>query len=214
MTDAALASISRRTPARRERMCAATRQAMPKEALIRFALGGDGAVTPDVGRRLGGRGVWLTASRTVVEDAARRGVFAKGFKRDARPRPDLADETDRALLEAAIGALSAANRAGLVAAGPDAMPDRAIAAIEAADSANASGFASNSCSNSWDLPVIRVLTKAQLDLALGRPNVVHAALLAGPASTLFLTRCDGLVRYRTPEGEASRMDGTRAAAKR
>jgi predicted RNA-binding protein YlxR (DUF448 family) len=181
---------------------------MPKEALIRFALSADGEVTPDVGRRLGGRGVWLTASRAVVEDAARRGVFPKGFKRSARPRPDLAEQTDRALAERAIAALAAANRAGLVAAAPEGdqaalRAGGAVAIVEAADSANAGGFAGNSCSNSWDLPVIRALTKAQLGLALGRPNVVHAALLAGPASTLFLTCCDGLVRYRTPEDEAS-----------
>lgn len=187
---------------------------MPQEALIRFALGADGEVTPDIGRRLGGRGVWLTASRTIVEDAARRGVFAKGFKRNARPRPDLAEETGRALLEAAIAALSAASRAGLVAVEPEAAglafrDGRTIGAIEACDSAIVGGFASNS----WDLPVIRAFTKAQLDLALGRPNVVHAALLAGPASTLFLTRCDGLVRYRTPDDDASRTGGKQSGRK-
>jgi hypothetical protein len=49
--------------------------------------------------------------------------------------------------------------------------------------------------------VIRCLTLAQLDLALGRPNVVHAALLAGPASDTFLARLGRLERFRNGHGD-------------
>jgi len=45
--------------------------------------------------------------------------------------------------------------------------------------------------------VVRFLTSAQLDLALSRPNVIHAALLAGPASETVLARCRRLERFRT-----------------
>ena len=45
-------------------------------------------------------------------------------------------------------------------------------------------------------PVVTALTSEQLDLALGRSNVIHAALLAGPASKTFLSRSQILVRYR------------------
>jgi len=48
-----------------------------------------------------------------------------------------------------------------------------------------------------DVPVIDVFTSAQLDLALGRSNVIHAALLAGAASDGFLARCHSLGRFRT-----------------
>jgi hypothetical protein len=51
-----------------------------------------------------------------------------------------------------------------------------------------------------EFPVINVLTSAQLDLALGRSNVIHAALLAGPAGKTFLSRCQILVRYRLADG--------------
>ena len=47
-----------------------------------------------------------------------------------------------------------------------------------------------------EIPVITVLTSAELDLALGRANVIHAALLAGSASRTFLSRSEILVRYR------------------
>jgi predicted RNA-binding protein YlxR (DUF448 family) len=208
MTNVARTSRTGRATARRERMCAATRRALPKEAMIRFALNPDGEVTPDLDRRRGGRGVWLSASRRIVEDAARRGVFAKGFKKNAKAAADLAETTDAALAERAIAALAAANRAGLVVT--DGGRETALVSIEAADSAVPDGFASNE----RDLHSIKALTKAQLGLALGRPNVVHAALLAGPASTKFLTCCDGLVRFRTPDGEASRMLGRGLAGQR
>jgi uncharacterized protein len=35
-----------------------------------------------------------------------------------------------------------------------------------------------------------------LDLALGRSNVIHAALLAGPAGRTYLSRCHALARFR------------------
>ena len=47
------------------------------------------------------------------------------------------------------------------------------------------------------IAVIKAFTSAQLDLALGRSNVVHAALLAGPANDTFLARFARLERFRT-----------------
>ena len=47
------------------------------------------------------------------------------------------------------------------------------------------------------LAIMTFFTSAQLDLALHRPNVVHAAVLAGPASETFLARCQRLERFRT-----------------
>ena len=49
------------------------------------------------------------------------------------------------------------------------------------------------------IAVIRVLTSAQLDLALGRSNVIHATLLAGSPSDTFLARLWRLERFRTGE---------------
>jgi hypothetical protein len=46
-----------------------------------------------------------------------------------------------------------------------------------------------------------VLTTEQLDLALGRSNVIHAALLAGSAGKTFLSRSQTLVRYRMADDD-------------
>ena len=63
---------------------------MPVAELIRFVVGPAGEVVPDVKRKLPGRGLWITASRAAVEEAVKRNVFARGFKRQVRVAPDLA----------------------------------------------------------------------------------------------------------------------------
>jgi hypothetical protein len=55
--------------------------------------------------------------------------------------------------------------------------------------------------DSPQIPVVTALTSEQLDLALGRSNVIHAALLAGPASKTFLSRSQILVRYRMADDD-------------
>ena len=73
-----------RRGARRERTCVVTRAVKPVDELIRFVVAPDGAVVPDLKRRLPGRGVWVTATRAAVDEAVQRKGFARGFKREVR----------------------------------------------------------------------------------------------------------------------------------
>ena len=89
----------------------------PVDELIRFVVGPDGVV-PDLKRKLPGRGVWVTAdARDARRTPSTRNVFARGFKREVRVAPDLAEQTERLLVRAALDALAIAGKAGLVAAG-------------------------------------------------------------------------------------------------
>jgi predicted RNA-binding protein YlxR (DUF448 family) len=193
-----------------ERTCALTRATKPVDALIRFVLSPAGEPVPDVKRRLPGRGLWLTASRHAVDEAARRNVFAKGFKKPIKPPPELGAITDRLLLASALDALAIAAKAGQVVAGftQVEMVLRAGAAaglIHAADGGEdgirkLDGLVR---SQGAEFQIVRVFSSDELDLALGRSNVIHAALLAGAASKTFLSRCHILVRYRMPDGPAA-----------
>jgi predicted RNA-binding protein YlxR (DUF448 family) len=205
-----------RHKARAERMCASTRQVRPVDELIRFVVAPDGAVVADLKRTLPGRGLWLSASREIIADAAKRGVFAKGFKRDVKADPALAEETERLLVKSLIDALAMAGKAGVVLSGfskVEAALERgeAVALIHASDAAPDGVRKLNavvrreSVSHSGDLPVLTELASTQLDLALGRSNVIHAALLAGPAGNTFLKRYESLARFRTPEGAAAQL---------
>jgi uncharacterized protein len=191
----------RRAP---ERTCVATRSVRPADELIRFVRAPDGAVTPDLKRELPGRGVWVTASRDAVRLAVKKKAFARGFKEAVTVDPAL-DGTVASLLERqALGLLGFANKAGLVTAGfakveAALAKEPVLALVEArdagADGVRKLGQAARRLGIDSKLRVVRLFDGSQLDLALGRSNVVHAALLAGPVSAAFLARCDAYARY-------------------
>ncbi len=201
----------------RERLCVATRTVRPVADLIRFVIGPDGEAVPDLKRKLPGRGVWVTATQDALGDAIKRKVFARGFKREVRVAADLAGRTERLLERAALDALAMAGKASLVAAGfakveAALAQDNVVALLHAAEAApdgvGKLDAALRRSPRSGSVAVIRALTSAQLDLALGRPNVVHAALLAGPPSDTFLARLRRLERFRTGDsGQAGRRGG-------
>ena len=188
-----------------ERLCAVTRAVKPVDELIRFVVGPQGVV-PDLKRKLPGRGLWVTADRATLTDAIARNIFARGFKRDIRVTPELLDQTERLLVRSALDALAIAGKSGLVAAGfakaEAAMARDTIVGLLHASDAGADGVAKLAGArrrrdDAEAIAVIKAFTTAQLDLALGRSNVVHAALLAGPANDTFLARFERLERFRT-----------------
>jgi predicted RNA-binding protein YlxR (DUF448 family) len=189
-----------------ERLCAATGTVRPIDDMIRFVVSPDGAAVPDLKRRLPGRGIWITATRKALGDAIARKAFARSFKRDVRIAPDLVDSTERLLERAALDALAIAYKAGRVVAG-FAKVEAALAGgsasslLHAADAApdgvRKLDAALRKSDDGREVGVIRAFTSAQLSLAMGRPNVVHAALLGGPESRAFVTRTARLERFRT-----------------
>ena len=132
----------------------------------------------------------------------------RGFKRDVRVAGDLAAQVERLLQSAALDALAIAAKAGCVVGGFAKVAaalgrDDILALIHAADG-SAQGkrkldaaLRRNSDEKPREIAVIDAFTGSQLDLALNRPNVVHAALLAGPGAATFLTRVMRLERFRT-----------------
>ena len=199
-----------------ERMCAVTRQVRPIDELIRFVVAPSGEVIADLKRKLPGRGLWVSASRKAVAEAVRRNHFGKGFKRDVRVALDLPTDTETLMVRSAVEALAMAAKAGQVVAGfakveGALQAHQAVALIHAADGA-ADGIRkldailrqnAGKAGESPEFPVIGVLTSEQLDLALGRSNVIHAALLAGAAGKTFLSRSQILVRYRMADGDGA-----------
>jgi len=189
----------------RARLCAATRTVQPVSELIRFVVGPDGEAVPDVKNKLPGRGIWITATRDALDEAIKRRAFARGFKREVRLPSHFVDSTEKLLERAVLDALAVAGKAGLVAAGfaktETALAREKVVALLHAAEASSEGTRKLDAvmrRRSGETPlVIGFLASAQLDLALNRPNVVHAALLAGPASKTFLARCRRLERFRT-----------------
>lgn len=203
-----------------ERMCAVTRAVRPIDELLRFVVAPSGEVIADLKRKLPGRGLWVSATHGAVAEAVRRNQFGKGFKRNVRVAPTLAKDTENLLVRATVEALAMAAKAGQVVAG-FAKVEAALRQHEAAALIHASDGAADgirkldaivrqntgNTDESREIPVIGALTSEQLDLALGRSNVIHAALLAGSAGKTFLSRSQTLVRYRMADddGAAGRL---------
>ena len=198
------------------RMCAVSRQVRPIDELIRFVVAPSGDVVPDLKRKLPGRGQWVGASRRTIAEAVRRHQFSRGFKRDVRVAATLPADTEALLERSCVEALAMAAKAGQVISGYAKVEGlleqgRAEALIHASDGAAdgirkldaIAGQRSRNIGDSHRLPIVTALTSAQLDLALGRSNVIHAALLAGPASKTFLSRCQILVRYRMDDDDGT-----------
>jgi predicted RNA-binding protein YlxR (DUF448 family) len=196
------------------RTCVVTRAAKPPEELIRFVVGPDQAVVPDLKRKLPGRGAWVTARRDVVAKAVKRGAFARAFRADVKAAPDLAETVDRLMERSLLDALGVARKARQVVVGhaqveAAAEEGAALAVLHASDASPEgvrqilAAIRRGSAPGSANVVVIPAFTSAQLHLALARPNVVHAALLAGRASDTVIARWRSLAHFRQaePDGE-------------
>lgn len=195
------------------RTCIVTRTAQSPAAMIRFVLGPDGAVVPDLRARLPGRGAWVSATRATVEAAVKRRAFQRAFKTgDAKASPDLAGQVAEGLRTDLRQALALANKAGCVVTGFGKVESailgaEGVAALLHASDASPDGrrkLAAALRRRYGDaisvIPVIDDLSNAELDMALGRDHVIHAALIAGAGTTGYLARWR---RFRTFEGMAS-----------
>jgi len=189
------------------RLCAVSRVQKPPDQLIRFVAGPDLVIVPDLARRLPGRGVWIEATREAVDVAVRRKVFARSLKKNVSVPSDLAALVERLLQKRLAEAVSIANKAGLLVAGfakveASIAAGRAVALIHAIDAAGEGvgkldrKFKALLGPEAASATIVRELGGGELSLALGRPNVIHAAAAEGGASRRLIEEARRLRRYR------------------
>jgi uncharacterized protein len=194
------------------RWCAVSRGRRSLDHLIRFVASPDGTIVPDLARRLPGRGVWVEATRDAMQAAVRQKAFSRGLKRPVHVPEDLADRVEGLLCRRLCEAVSLANKAGLLVAGfakVDALLAQGLVAVlihagDGADDGTAKldrKFKALLGASTARAATVAELTSAELSLAMGRLNVVHAAALAGGAGQRLLTQAGWLRRYR--KGQAA-----------
>jgi uncharacterized protein len=172
----------------RERRDIVSGEVMPEHNLIRFVAAPDGEIVPDVAAKLPGRGIWVAATRAAILKAVEKKLFARGAKAAVTADNTLADRTEKALLARMIGDLGIARRSGALVLGfdnvlraldgPKTAPSVLIEAKDGSkdgkrklyNAAHARGLAPT---------VIESFSSAELGLALGRENVIHAAVQPG-----------------------------------
>jgi predicted RNA-binding protein YlxR (DUF448 family) len=190
-----------------ERRCIVTGEVGSRENLIRFVVGPEDAVVPDLGEKLPGRGLWVTARREAVETAVRKGLFAKAARGRAEAAATLADEVEALLARRAGAALGLARKAGELVTGfekvmAEISAGRLAILIEARDGSEDGGRklagalkSRYAALHKAQAPILRPLWGDEMGLALGRANVVHAALTQGSMERKVLADLARLESY-------------------
>jgi predicted RNA-binding protein YlxR (DUF448 family) len=178
---------SRGARAREGRRDLVSGEVLPEEKLVRFAVDPDGNVVPDIAAQLPGRGMWVAADRISVALAAAKNLFAKSAKANVKAAADLPDRVEKLLVARMQADLGLARRAGQAVAGFDNV-------MRALDGRSAPRVLVAASDGAWDgrrkirgaakarglkVETIEALSCAELSLALGRENVIHAALQPG-----------------------------------
>ncbi len=187
-----------------ERTCIVTRRRGAPDTMIRFVRDPLGMITPDIRGRLPGRGVWVGAQAQLVAEATKKRLFAKSLKVKAEASPQLAEIVDHLLETDCLQMLGLANKGGAVINGfnkvAEALEKKTVLGLLAARDGGADGKRKlrqiARRSGLAELQIVDLFASAQMDLALGRTNVIHAALAKGGAAENFLARCQKLAGYR------------------
>lgn len=199
----------------RERRDIVSGNVMPDSRLMRFVAGPDGVVVPDASAKLPGRGLWVEASRKAVLTAVEKKLFSRAAKAQVSATTDLADRAEKALVTRMLGDLGIARRGGQLLLGFDNVlrglqgPKPPKVLIEAFDGAADGKRKLYAAAHRLELncAVIESLTSAELGLALGRENVIHAAVQPGGLAerlTFDAERLSGFrLRTENPRAPAS-----------
>ncbi|HBK05154.1 MAG TPA: hypothetical protein DDZ81_04750 [Acetobacteraceae bacterium] len=215
------------------RRCIITRERLPKERMIRFVVGPDRQIVPDLAARLPGRGIWLSASRDVLhsgtahEDGRQKDkpgdgsnrhlirAFARAARGPVTVPSDLFVLLETALVRRISECLGLARRAGQAVAGYEKAREalrtgRYKLVVQASDGSEAererflSGFGP-------DLTIIDPLPGEALGRVFGRDYVVHVAIAPGKLAESLVVEAGRLAGLKN--GSARAMGSERATGR-
>lgn len=189
------------------RRCLATGEVRRREELVRFVVGPNGVIVPDVAGKLPGRGLWLTARRDIVLTAVTKRLFARAARQPVAVEDGLADRIEALLAWRCRDGIGLARRAGQAVAGfakVQAALTSGKAAVLVAASDGAADGRNKMRALAPHLPLMDGLTGAELGAAFGRPHAVHAALAGGRLAQAFLLDAARLGGFRAPAAAQGR----------
>ncbi len=165
-----------------ERRCIASGESAPKDTLLRFVIGPENDVVPDVLGKLPGRGIYVAANRAALDKAVQKKLFARAARMSVEVPKDLADEVERQLTRRVIDLISLARKSGHAVTGFEKVKGWLAGGERVRVLLQASDASERGKAKLWTPEGARYfdcLTQAELGLAFGRHSVVHAALAAG-----------------------------------
>ena len=182
-----------------ERKCIATGESQPKAGLIRFCVGPDGMLVPDVLGKLPGRGVYVTADRELIDKAVKKNLFSRAARQPVKVPDGLAELVERLVTQRVIDMLSLARKAGDAVMGYEKVKDwlvkgKAATLIQASDGSERGKTKLHAPDGKYGF--IGVLSAGEIGLAFGRERAIHAALAAGGLRTRVVEEAAKLAGLR------------------
>jgi len=186
-----------------ERRCIATGESQPKSGLIRFVVGPDNMIVPDLLEKLPGRGIWVSADPAALEKAVEKNLFSRGAKQKVTLPDDLIAQVEAGLARRVVDLVSLARKSGRAVAGYEKVKSwlaegRAKVLLQAADGSE------RGKTKLWTPEGGRYfgcLTAQELGLAFGRQSVIHGALAAGGLERRVVEEASKLRGLRGTYGE-------------
>lgn len=196
-----------------ERRCIVTGEVQPKAGLVRFVLGPDGMIYPDVAEKLPGRGIWITSDRAAIETAMKKGLFARAAKAPAKTPENLVEMVEQALASRVVDLISLERKAGKAVVGFEKVKGwlaegRGKVLLQASDGSDrGKGKLWTPEGGRW----FGCLTSQELGLAFGRDRAIHGALAAGGLTRRVIEDASRLAGLRKQDGGKSAMKDTKTA---
>ncbi|MBB4076431.1 hypothetical protein GGR08_000731 [Bartonella fuyuanensis] len=190
-----------------ERTCIVTRKNASVQTLIRFVIGPNNQIVPDLKANLPGRGVWISAHHAVIEKAVKQKAFHKNFKTDVKVSPNLVRIIDTLLLKAALSSLAMARKAGAIVTGATRIDaairsGQVILVLHAKETTEggkrkiAQAIHTIQQQTNRTIKTISLFTSDEMRVAFGSNPVMHVALLDTKAAEGFLKTIHKLITYR------------------
>lgn len=196
-----------------DRRCIVTGDVGPKAGLVRFVLGPDGMVFPDLAEKLPGRGIWVTSERAIIDKAAAKGLFARAAKAPVKLPENLADLVEEGLAHRTVELISLSRKAGYAVCGFEKVKGwladgHAKVLFQASDgSERGKGKLWTPEGGRW----FGCLTASELGLAFGRDHAIHGALAAGGLTQRVIREAARLAGMRKQDGGKTAMKDTKTA---
>ncbi len=197
----ALAEMTNPKTREPERRCIVSGETAPKHGLIRFVVGPDNAIVPDLGERLPGRGIWLSADRGALDTAVTKKLFARAAKAQVSVSDDLTGRVETLLVKKCQDIIGLARRSDLLVFGYD----RVLEVLErnaaglVVVALDAGGARHDVIYAARKTPVVSGLKSSELGEAAGKGVVSFLTIQRGGLAASLKRECERLTGLR-PEG--------------
>ena len=183
------------------RRCIVTGDVLPYDQMIRFVVGPDDMLTPDLAGSLPGRGYWVTAKLSVLQRALQGDAFTRAARRKINIPPALYDLVVVLARRACLSTLGLARRAWAVDYGYEAVRQSLVtrkAGLVLIARNAPTEFLTKFKDVLDGVPINTLFTTADLSAALGRESLAFVSITKGQWTQRLLVECERLTRVLTP----------------